>query len=92
MKLLKVIRRFEKFNFHGVAELPEPMFQRDNYAHYTERLTGKTIIKRTNSQNQDKSILIGYIKDDFENKRESFHRVFPQENTGHNNMQYSKKQ
>lgn len=78
MKILKVIRRFEKFNFHGVTEIPEPMYQRDNYAQYSERLTGRSIIRRTNKQNQGESTLIGYIKDDFKNKKESFNRVFPQ--------------
>jgi hypothetical protein len=82
MKLLKIIRRFERFNFHGVTELPEPMYESDNYALYNERLTARPVLKRANGQNHNESILIGYIKDDFVNKKESFNRVYhPSDNS-----------
>jgi len=75
MKILKVIRRFERFNFYGVPERPEPMFQRNNSAQYSERLSGKSVTTHSTEQKYDDSTLIGYIKDDFENQEETFIRV-----------------
>lgn len=72
MKALKVIRRFEKFNFQGVPERPEPMFQRNNYSQFTERQTGQTINPNLENDGYEKSPIIGYIKDDFKKKEESF--------------------
>ena len=81
MKILTVIRRFERFNFQGVTELPEPMYQRDNYAHYSERLTGKSITNNRQFQSQGNPKLIGYISDDRNNRKESFMRVISKDSS-----------
>ena len=72
MKLLKVIRKFERFNFQGVPEGPELSFERDNYSQYTERQTGRSISANSSSIDYSKAELLGYIKDDFTNKQEVF--------------------
>jgi|JI61114DRNA_FD_contig_71_739493_length_2343_multi_2_in_0_out_0_3 hypothetical protein len=72
MKLLKIIRKFERFNFHGVPEGPELSFERDNYSHYTERQTGKAVVSAPTEIDSSNSIVIGIIQDDFENKLERF--------------------
>ncbi len=69
----KIIRKFEMFMFHGVPEKPESTYQRNNHANYTVRLTGES----TNSMpletdQEDGSILIGFVKDDFENEVQTF--------------------
>lgn len=72
MKLLKIIRKFESFNFQGVPEGPERSFERDDYSQYTERLTGKSLTSSSNEIDYENAIFLGYIRDDFENKKESF--------------------
>lgn len=75
MSKSKIIRRFERFMFHGVPERPEPTFQRNDHASYTERQTGKpTSSSRSSESLQENSILIGYLKDDFVNQKEIFTR------------------
>lgn len=75
MKLMKVNRKFERFNFHGVPESPEISFETDHYSLYTERTTG-----RSNEQTQleiepDEATLVGRIVDDFESRTELFIRA-----------------
>ncbi|MDR0605679.1 MAG: hypothetical protein LBG80_15385 [Bacteroidales bacterium] len=75
MKILKIIRQFERFNFHGVSEEPEQSFERDSNHQFPERLTGKSIHSSTNEIDSSNATLVGYIVDDFENKIERFERV-----------------
>ena len=75
MKLLKIIRKFERFNFHGVPEGPELSFERDNYSHYNERPTGKAVVSSPTEIDAENSILIGTIKDDFVNQVEIFTKL-----------------
>ena len=77
MKLLKIIRRFERFNFYSVLEEPEPMYQRDNHAQHTDRQTGKPVVKHSLHNSNHASMLLGYIKDDFAAKTEIFTRTNP---------------
>ncbi len=72
MKILKVIRKFERFNFHGVPEGPELSFERDRYSQYTERQTGQSLNTSSNEIDYDNAVLLGHIKDDFDNKKETF--------------------
>jgi hypothetical protein len=72
MKILRVIRKFERFNFHGVPEGPELSFERDSYSQYTERHTGKSLSSSSNEIDYDNAIVLGYIKDDFKKKVETF--------------------
>ena len=70
MKLLKVIRKFERFNFHGVPEGPELSFERDNYAQFTERQTGRSVTPFSNEVDLENASLIGHVIDNFEQKKE----------------------
>ncbi len=72
MKLLKVIRKFERFNFQGVPEGPELSFERDSHTQFTERQTGKSVTSFSNEIDYDNAKVIGKIVDDFENKVETF--------------------
>ncbi len=75
MKKSKIIRRFERFMFHGVPERPEPTFQRNDNPNYTDRHTGKSNYSVKQENNKGKAILIGYIKDNFETQKETFIKV-----------------
>jgi len=72
MKILKVIRKFERFNFHGVPEGPELSFERDRYSQYTERQTGQALNSSSNEIDYDNATFLGHVKDDFELKIETF--------------------
>ncbi|MBK9672326.1 MAG: hypothetical protein IPO70_08730 [Bacteroidetes bacterium] len=72
MKILKVIRKFERFNFHGVPEGPELSFERDRYSQYTERQTGQSLNTSEPEIDYDNAVFLGYLKDDFKKKIETF--------------------
>lgn len=72
MKLLKAIRKFERFNFQGVPEGPELSFERDNYTLFSERPTGKSVNTSSIEIDYENAKIIGVIIDDFSNKKETF--------------------
>ncbi|RNC86263.1 MAG: hypothetical protein ED556_08170 [Winogradskyella sp.] len=72
MKKSKIIRKFERFMFHGVPERPEPTFQRNDHASYTDRHTGKSNYTVTSENKGEEAVLIGYLKEDFDAQKETF--------------------
>lgn len=69
-----MIRRYERFVFHGVPERPEPVFERDDNSYVAERATGRAVHSETESSSDD-STLIGYIRINLEKGTEEFIRV-----------------
>lgn len=72
MKLLKVIRKFERFNFQGVPEGPELSFERDNFTQVAERQTARSILAPNQDIDLRNATLIGFIIDDNQNNKEIF--------------------
>lgn len=75
MKLLKILRKFERFNFNGVPERPESSFERDSHSHFTERQTGRSVSSRKRHIDLKNAKFLGWLKDDFENQKETFVRA-----------------
>lgn len=75
MEVLKIIRQFERFNFHSVPEEPEQSFDRNSYNQYDTRMTGKPAHSNTTEIDLSNATLIGYLVDDFEKKTLKFERT-----------------
>jgi hypothetical protein len=72
MKSLNVIRKFERFNFHGVPESPEPSYDRNYNAQYIERQTGRSLSTLNSNLDLSQFPIIGYIIDDPDTHEEIF--------------------
>ena len=75
MNRSKIIRKFERFVFQGVPERPETVYQRNDYASYTIRHTGKTNTPLVINDIITRSKLLGYTKDDPINQTETYIKV-----------------
>jgi hypothetical protein len=69
------MRKLEAFLFQGVPERPEPTFERDGYAHATERSTGRSINSSGTPEQSGEWVTFGQIKVDIETETEVFERI-----------------
>lgn len=64
MRHSDIIRKIEKYLFHGVTESPETTFERDDYSHVSERITGRSVNATVRGMSFADCTIIGSIHDD----------------------------
>ncbi|MBS1614198.1 MAG: hypothetical protein JST49_15370 [Bacteroidetes bacterium] len=66
------IRKYERFLFKGVPEVPESVYDRDGYSYIDMRKTGQSQSIDYHKDLDDKNILLGTYKYDFDKETENF--------------------
>ena len=74
-------RKLEAFLFHGVPERPEPTFERDDHANFTQRSTGRSLGTAGSSPERGEWVTFGKVKVDIETETEVFERVTENQST-----------
>lgn len=72
MKISRIIRKFERFHFHGITEQPEHVYERDGNMYVSMRDTGKPQSTISASEKNEGEISIGKLTYDFQNDKAVF--------------------
>jgi len=72
MRVLRIIRKFERFHFNGIPEQPEHTWERDGNSHIAMRQTGKPQSSQNNSEKNDDAVSIGSLTYNFDKDQAEF--------------------